>query len=163
VVVVLLLFTCEVKSQEQGAFLELGGNGGLVSINYERWKKISRIRYYNSPPVSKARHVLRAGMGLALTDDDKVRTLTFPIMYQLVYGADRKSHRIELGFGFAPYLDFNGAFALKSPMALGYRYWNSLKRLFIRVTYTPNLTWSGTFHLQHWAGVTFGYQLGEFY
>lgn len=91
--IVLLLFPLyEIQAQEgfakNGVYLELFGNGGIYSLNYER---------FLSPDFS-----LRAGFGSfsgeSFWGSEEISLTTFPLLGNYFYGKGR--NKLELGAGF---------------------------------------------------------------
>ena len=90
-VILLLISGFGLHAQDQyaknGGYLELGGNGGLYSLNYER---------FLSPDFS-----IRAGFasysGESWWGDEETSVTTFPLLGNYFYG--NGSNRLELGAG----------------------------------------------------------------
>ncbi|MCK6639315.1 MAG: hypothetical protein L6Q81_04455 [Bacteroidia bacterium] len=150
------------SAQNRNLFLELGGSGGLGSINFEKtlWDPASnkpvRDNCGGYPPI---RHTFtwRAGFSVTPVDKNNGVVLIFPLMANVVYGF--KAHKLEAGAGMAPSITTKGSWYIKTPLALGYRYEPDGKQLFYRVTYTPIVGWLVDYNWQHWAGISIGYKL----
>lgn len=149
-------------SAQRNVFLEIGGSGGLGSINYEA--KFLSAGYRTPPykPTGKKdksgiawRVNWRAGLGLSPIDKNNGWVLVFPVMLHYAYG--RNAHQLELGGGFAPSITTKGSPFIKSPFLLGYKYIPATSRLYYRISYTPICAWLVDFQWQHWAGVSIGY------
>lgn len=153
----------EIHSQEKDIFLEVGGSGGVGSVNFEWWTPISRYSYYNSPPIPKVRHILRSGIGFSPFGYNNDWAFMLPLMYQMVYGEYHQSHRIEVGAGFSPGITTKGESFLHFPLSIGYRYWGWQEPIYYRVAYTPIITTFNDFKMQHWGGLTIGYRIGNLY
>lgn len=143
------LFFSEAKSQriQSGVILEVGGSGGLGSVNYER--KFSKV--------DRAIFMWRAGFSLAPIDKNNGVGLVFPIMLGGLIGRDK--HQFEFGLGQGVTLTTKGSFFALTTGALGYRYSPNDKRWFFRLTYTPLVSYLVDFQYQHWGGLSIGYKL----
>lgn len=157
-----LFLTIIVRAQdkERNVFIELGGSGGLGSLNYEQIFK-RKIRNHTGwdgdDGISPVRCSFRCGISTTPIDKNNGWVVIFPSMVNLIYG--KGSHKAELGGGFAPSITTKGAFFIKSPLLIGYRYQNSKKKFFYRISYTPLFAWLVDYQWQHWAGVSIGYRL----
>lgn len=152
-----------VTAQNKGVFLELGGSGGLGSMNYEKWIPLKPHRhtglYGHDCPEPYLRYTLRGGIGLTPVDKNNGWVVVLPLMANIVYGQEADRHRIEIGAGIAPSFTTKGNWYIKSPLFLGYRWQPNDKRMFIRAGYTPIVGWLVDFQWQHWAGISIGYNL----
>lgn len=154
----LLLFSQE---SVRNVFLELGGSGGLGSVNYEK-----SIRAFETQPSDnefdlvqvrdRAWLCLRLGLGTSPIDKNNGWVIVTPIMVEFLIG--QFNHKLELGAGLSPSVTTKGAFFIKSPLALGYRYCPINQNIFFRLTYTPIIAWLVDFQWQHWAGISIGYR-----
>ncbi len=135
------------SSSAQHLFVELGGNGGLSSVNYEH-------RFVQKEKVSLQ---WRAGLSLAPVDRNNGTGIVLPLMLNGLYG--RGPHFAELGLGEGITFTTQGEFFLRATATLGYRYQHPDKRITFRAGYTPIISHLFTFQWQHWAGVSVGYQL----
>jgi hypothetical protein len=125
IIFVIIFTTVEVKSQSQyknGVFIELGGNGYLYSINYER--QLPR------------KFIARGGISYAL------KSFVIPITIEQTYG--QKNHHLNVGVGpiFSNYYQTNNDVptrrnALAITYILGYRYQKPDKKFFLKVSFTP--------------------------
>lgn len=128
-------------------YLELGGSGGLGSINFEKsFREAEKLNLSWS-----------AGFSVAPIDRNNGTGLVFPLMLHGCYGSN--AHRIELGVGQGITITTKGNFFALTTLALGYRYQKSGSRTFWRVTYTPLVSYLLDWQYQHWAGVSFGITL----
>lgn len=109
---------------QQATFLEIGGNGGLASINYEM------------PVLNKLEpdFNMRFGFSMSPVDKNNGNVLVFPVMINGVIG---RKHAFEYGIGQTLSLTTKGAFFIMGIAQAGYRYNFSSKPLFLRVNYTP--------------------------
>lgn len=158
-VFILMLPFCEIHTQERNIFLEIGGSGGLGSLNYEHaFPRHVRIHNgWDDDGVSKLQYSLRFGLGLSPIDKNNGWVLVFPVMGNVKIGGQTKVHFFELGAGLAPSVTTKGAVFIKSPVLIGYRY--EPNRWFLRVSYTPIFAWLVDVQWQHWAGVSVGLKL----
>jgi hypothetical protein len=160
-VVFLLCGFCSAQTKQ--VFLELGGSGGLGSINLEKplFINLPWVPRDNCGPLKPVLYSFtwRLGLGASPIDQNNGWVLIFPAMVNMVYGV--YAHRIEFGTGIAPSVTTKGSLFIKSPVMLGYRFQPPDKKLFFRVTYTPLVSWLVDFQWQHWAGISIGYNFTE--
>lgn len=151
------------SAQNRNLFLELGGSGGLGSLNYEKWIPLKPHKhtgfYGHECPDPILRYTLRGGIGLTPVDKDNGWVIVLPLMANIVFGQESMEHRIEIGAGVAPSFTTKGNWFIKSPLFLGYRYQPNEKPFFIRAGYTPIIGWLVDYNWQHWAGISIGYKL----
>lgn len=151
-IILLLLFTLPLLSKAQGeltnrksVYLEVGGSGGLGSLNYE---KIFYTK--NNTDFS-----WRAGLSFAPIDKNNGTGIVFPLMVNALLG--KNAHKLELGLGQGITITTRGSFFAVTTAAVGYRFQPVDKRLFYRVTYTPLISYLVDFQVQQWAGISIGY------
>jgi hypothetical protein len=133
--------------QRHNLYLELGGPGGLGSINYE-WRFLKR---------GKFRMMLRPGFGASpLAGDSGGAAFLFPVMIHSTIG---KVHNLDLGVGQTFALTTNQDFYLYTPISVGYRLEPTKSRLFYRIAYTPIMSTYSGFEVTHWGGITIGFKL----
>lgn len=162
ILLVFVLWSTSVVAQSRSIFLELGGSGGLGSINYE---KVLLRPMREAPPDAScgtpdpARYIitLRAGLGFSPIDKNNGAVLVFPVMGNIIFG--HRAHKLEGGIGLAPSVTTRGSFYIKSPLMVGYRFEPYSNNLFFRVSYTPIIGWWLDYQWQHWAGISIGYRL----
>lgn len=131
-------------SAKNAVYLEIGGNGGYYSVNYDR------IIYDNGNNFKAA---VRAGIeGLPFKRDTKSFWAGFlPLELSGMFGRSR--HFLETGVGLTPFLipknDWGKEPAYSGykpgaiiPFRLGYRYQKPEGGLFFRAGYTPFLDFS---------------------
>ncbi len=158
------------QAQEQlrrnSIFLEVGGNGGFYSLNYDRmlleaeyWRLAGRagVMYYST--VSGGR------------EEGRSSWLAVPLEVSWLHG--RKSHFLELGLGVTPlYQKYpqEGSVAPESELRLlpvgrlGYRYQQREGGMFYKAGFTPMAQFSKERNLGHstllpWFGLAVGYTL----
>jgi hypothetical protein len=158
--------TGRLSAQDRNIFLELGGSGGLASVNYERtigtFMRLSpehgQTQEELTQLVAPHRFSWRVGFGTTPIDQNNGWVLVFPVMIHYSTGAN---HQFVAGAGIAPSVTTRGAGFIRSPLLFGYRYMGPLKPVYFMIGYTPLISWLVDFQWQHWAGVSIGYRLGE--
>jgi len=140
---------------------ELAGSGGLASFNYELslFKK-PRIRTtFETSTKEKFKYKFnwRFGISVAPIDKNNGVALVFPIMVHGVFG--QKQHKLDVGIGQAITITTKGNFFFIMPASIGYRFQPIDKRYYLRLSYTPIISYLVNFQWQNWAGITFGYKL----
>lgn len=148
-VFLLLLAPAALRAQpaEQALYLELGGSGGLGSVNYERVFREGRTVAW----------AWRAGFSLAPIDRNNGTALVFPVMAHALVG--RSAHRLDIGLGQGLTVTTRGSAFARATTTLGYRYAPSDGRFFGRLAYTPILSYLVDRQIEHWGGLTLGYRL----
>lgn len=147
----LLLFTINFSLWSQNVptkrsvFIEIGGNGGLGSINYE------------SPFLLKDNCALtwRAGLSFAPIDKNNGTAIVFPLMVNSIIGSN--AHKLELGVGQGLSITTKGSAYILGTALIGYRYQPKNKNIFYRIGYTPLISYLVDFQWQNWAGISIGY------
>lgn len=130
--------------------VELGGSGGLGSLNYE--KTLSKK--------DNLTLVFRTGFSVAPVDKNNGNALIFPQMVHTIYG--KTKHYADFGIGLAPSFTtkLGGAF-VRMPISLGYRVMPEDKKYYFRISYTPLVSFLFDWQWQQWAGFTFGFKLNQ--
>ncbi|MDX1350631.1 MAG: hypothetical protein R3279_10310 [Putridiphycobacter sp.] len=136
---------------QQGKYIsvELAGSGGFGSFNYEHPILCKQTVTLN----------MRYGFSMAPIDKQNGTNLIFPILLHGLIG--RRAHQLDLAIGQAISITTKGSFFLSAPLACGYRYQPANKRFFIRLSYTPILSYLIDVQWQHWAGITYGFKLNQ--
>ena len=144
------LFRSNFQGQQQSYFsFELAGSGGLASFNYEHLVLDKPILDLH----------IRYGFSLIPIDKNNGVNLIFPIMLHSIIG--KTDHKLDLAIGQAISFTTKGSFFISAPLALGYRYQPLEKKYFLRISYTPLLSYLIDIQLQNWAGITFGYNFKQ--
>jgi hypothetical protein len=151
-------------TKKNTVFLEVGGNGPLYSINYDRilikktnWKLAGRIgfMYFND------------NRGLLENSENKQSSI--PIELSFLKG--KSNHNLELGLGITPlskgYLDKAGKDYTRVATSgrIGYRYQKSNGGLFFKAGFTPITFFKKDFnsvnpkYVYPWAGLALGYTI----
>ena len=118
-------------ASKNGVYLELLGNGGLYSLNYERAV---------TGPV-RVRAGAAAWTAESVWSEAKTRFRTFPMMLQIVPGSG--AHHLEAGVGVllgrrSPESDVGQSGGFVSLIGLfGYRYEPPGRRIVVRAGFTP--------------------------
>ncbi len=128
-------------------YLEVGGSGGLGSLNFERTFRNNSTTAFS----------WSAGFSMAPIDKNNGTALVFPCMLHLMHG--KSHHKIEFGMGQGFSLTTKGNAFILGTLAIGYRYNNPDKRVFWRIAYTPLVSWLVDWQYQHWAGISIGFHL----
>lgn len=149
---ILLFAFCFLASQafsqgERHLSLELLGSGGIASLNYEQ-------SILQKEPLDLK---FRVGVSFAPIDRNNGTALAFPLMLHAVVG--QSPHRLDVGAGQTFSLTTKGSFFLRMPLSAGYRFQPEGKRYYLRLAYTPILSYLIDFQWQHWGGFTIGYQI----
>lgn len=125
--------------------IEAGGSGGLGSLNLERdFKKTEKWTFH-----------WRAGLSYTPIDKNNGAGIIFPLLVHGVYG--QKAHKLDLAIGQGITITTHGQFFTRTPLVVGYRFQPIDKHYYLRIAYTPLVSYLVDFQLQHWGGITFGY------
>lgn len=133
------------SEKKRSVFFELGGSGGLGSLNYES-------SFFRK---EKTELLWRIGWSLAPIDKNNGVGIVFPVMIQSLWG--ERAHKMELGLGQGITFTTRGRFFILTTAALGYRFQPGEKKWFFRATYTPLISYLFDFQVQQWGGISFGY------
>lgn len=125
---------------------ELAGSGGFGSINYEKG-------FIEKPQFQL---IGRVGFSVAPIDHHNGSALVFPVMAHAVFG--KNGHGLDIAAGQAFSLTTRGSIFLRMPLAAGYRFQPLEKHYYLRISYTPIVSYLIDLQWQHWGGLTFGYQ-----
>lgn len=144
------LFSGMVSGQSpthRGIFLEVGGTGGLASINYEKaFRQVGAMEL-----------LWRVGFTAFPVDPNNGNGIVIPTLVEGLIG--ESPHKLEVGLGHALTLTTKGRFFTNITPVLGYRFQDKAKRFYFRASYTPILSYLLGFQYQHWAGLSIGYTL----
>ena len=139
-------------TKRNAVYVELGGIGGLYSLNYDRI--LTSKKYVLSGRIG-------ISIGQTLTNNLSV---TFPMeLNALIF--NKTPHHLEMGIGLAPYIDNSKQFELYSSFRIGYRYQNFKKRgVIFGAGFTPMKELISENEISHnpisfmpWAGISLGY------
>lgn len=124
---------------------EIGGSGGLGSLNMERTFREK----------ANCSFLWRAGLSYTPIDKNNGGSIIFPLMIHGLVG--QKAHKLDLGIGQGISITTRGQFFVRTPIVVGYRFQPVDKSYYLRIAYTPLVSYLIDFQLQHWGGITFGY------
>jgi hypothetical protein len=157
VLALILLFTHNVKVLGQDEKLnslsvEVGGLGGLYSINYGR--DIPLNEHFG----------INLGIGLSQSDFiyDEIFVPGVPAQLN-VYYRSKQRHQFDIGIGFTPYYASNfDYYRYQLFSRIGYKYHFSGDKFYIGVSFTPGI-YESIYGLDFvpWAGVSFGYRFNK--
>jgi len=143
-----IFFSCTLCGQrERYVSFELGGSGGIASLNYEKTfvnREVCKFSW-------------RLGFSVAPIDRTNGTVLIFPLMVHGIVG--KSNHKLDLGIGQSLSITTRGQPFVLMPAVVGYRFQPEDKRCYWRIAYTPLISYLLNFQVQHWAGLTFGYKL----
>ena len=129
--------------------VEALGSGGLGSINVEKtW--IDR-----SPWALQG----RLGFSFLPIDANTGAALVFPLLLHGLYGPG--DHRADLGIGQALTLTTKGGLFARMPLVAGYRWQPRDRKVFVRVAYTPLVSYLVDFQWEHRGGIAIGYRINN--
>lgn len=132
-------------SKAGSVFLEVGGSGGLGSLNYTRpWKQCDLADIY-----------WRAGISFAPIDKNNGTGIVFPLMLEAHAG--KNAHQMIAGIGQGLTITTKGNFFALTTASLGYQYRSEKSPWFFRAAYTPLISYLVDFQWQHWGGISIGY------
>ena len=146
---ILFIFYTSICCAQHAVFIEVGGSGGLGSLNYEK-------RYKHEQALSYA---LRVGFSLAPVDKNNGTALVFPLMINGLYG--KSSHKMELGLGQTISVTTKGSAFIMGIARWGYRFEPENRKYFLSVAYTPIISYLLDFQWQHWGGIGIGFKLNS--
>jgi len=132
-------------TKKESFFIELGGSGGLGSINYEKDLVVKSNIIYN----------YRVGFFFLPIDRNNGNALIFPLMFNGRMG--KTAHKLELGIGQGITITTHGSFFALGLAAIGYRFEPADKKMFFKVAYTPLISYIVDRQIQHWGGIGIGY------
>ena len=144
-----ILFGQKILEKRRSLFLEIGGSGGLGSLNYENV-------FLRKPIIDLS---WRAGFSLAPIDRNNGTGIVLPVMINAQFG--KNAHKLEAGLGQGITITTKGQFFFLATAAVGYRWQPEDKRVYFRVMYTPLISWIVDFQVQHWGGFSIGYLLNR--
>ena len=158
-----LLMTNFIFSQKEKHFsFELAGSGGIASLNFEQAffkdtvNKIVGCDVFTNKRKGPQLN-WRLGFSIAPVDKNNGTTLVFPIMVHALFG--KNQHKLDIGIGQTFSISTKGNFFFMMPASFGYRFQPIDKRYYLRLSYTPIISYLVNFQWQNWAGFTFCYQL----
>ncbi len=128
---------------------ELAGSGGLGSFNYENtFKDFTNVDL-----------LWRVGFSLAPIDKNNGAALVFPVMIHTVAGNGK--FKPDLGVGQTLSVTTKGHLFFMLPAAAGCRFEPENKNYYLRLSYTPIISYLIDFQIQHWGGFTYAYTFNK--
>lgn len=127
-----------------GLFFELGGNGGVYSVNYQHplWN------------FDQSRLCWTAGLSILPVPPRVVGDV--PISLSWIAG--KTQHKFELGTGQILILSTGGkGGTIRGFFRAGYRYEAKNGRSFFTATYTPFYSYLYNFQYENWGGIDYGF------
>lgn len=135
----------ELMVKSKAVFFELGGSGGIASLNFE--KQFSER--------NNTRFAWRTGISVAPVDRNSGTGIILPVLLHALTG--KAPHRLDLGIGQGITVTTKGSFYLLTTACAGYRYQKEESPWFYRLAYTPLISWLEHWQVQHWGGISIGY------
>lgn len=145
--ILMALLLWQLAHAQRGVFLELGGSGGLGSVNYERtlheWEKLALTG--------------RGGLSFTPIDRNNGTVIGIPLMVNLVLGEGNWQGEVGIGQGLS--ITTRGQPFVMGLAQAGVRYQGAGKRIYYHMNYTPLISYLIDFQVQQWAGISIGYEL----
>lgn len=141
------VFSLHAQKPTSSAYFELGGSGGVGSFNYEKI-------FFSRPAIQTG---WRVGFSLAPIDRNNGAGIVLPIHFITLIGP--KKNQLDLGFGQGITLTTKGSFFALTNLVVGWRHAFKNEKWYLRVAYTPLVSYITDFQWQHWAGISIGYNL----
>ncbi|MEM7372146.1 MAG: hypothetical protein AAF587_26245 [Bacteroidota bacterium] len=135
----------QTMQKQTSLYLELGGPGGLGSLNIERTcsqRKSVQFAY-------------RIGLSSFPIDRNNGIVVVIPVGIHGIAG--QAPHFMDVSVGQVISFTTKGKFHFLGTSAIGYRHQKTEKPVFFRLSYTPLISYLLTYQYQHWAGLTIGY------
>ena len=139
------LFTRQGIAQNRFVSFELGGSGGIASVNFEK----------SMVALGSNRFTMRYGLSFAPIDKNNGNAFIFPVMIHGKWGMG--NHFADFGIGQSFTITTRGSAFVRMPLSMGYRFQPENKRYYLRAAYTPIVSYLFNFQWENWAGLTFGY------
>jgi hypothetical protein len=138
-----------IAQSNSSLYLELGGSGGLASVNYEKHIIIDQPWQLS----------WSAGFSIAPIDKNNGTNLVFPLLLHGYYG--KGQNWLEMGVGQGISITTRGAFFPVTLVTLGYKRNWAERPFYFRLTYTPLISYLIDFQYRHWAGMSLGYRFSN--
>jgi hypothetical protein len=145
----ILPFIVSPANAQKAIYVELLGTGGVGSLNYENC-----FTDYSKLDLS-----YKLGYSMAPIDKNNGVALVFPAMLNASYGENH--HFIEMGLGQALTVSTKGKIFLVSVANAGYKYSPTNKKYFLRIAYTPIISYLIDFQWQNWGGIGIGFYIAQ--
>lgn len=143
------IFLLAQDSIHVNTFLEIGGNAGIASINFDKPVIVFKKSFIS----------LRCGFGFSREVMGDLKTKSFFMIPTMIhYSIGKTPHYFETGFGLALGISTHPAIISRITPTIGYRFQKSeTSGLFFRITYTPLLPSGFGDKLKQWGGISLGY------
>ena len=125
-------------------FLEVGGNGGIYSLNYENPFRI------------RPNAAVTFRTGLSITPADRKTLIILPVMFNGVFLKGNHHPEVGAGVGISAATSGGGSW-VRGILQVGYRFQKPEKPLFFRVNYTPFYNFFLHAQWENWAGASIGW------
>jgi hypothetical protein len=145
--VLFALFFVTLQGQNSGLFVELGGSGGLGSLNYE-----SNFKSFEKFDLN-----FRAGLSFTPVDRNNGTAIGMPLLLNAVWGSGHWKGEAGIGQGLS--ITTRGKAFVLGLLNGGVRYHPEGKRYYYRMNYTPLVSYLVDFQWQHWGGLSVGFWL----
>lgn len=142
------LFTVYTQQTAWWSF-ELAGSGGVGSINYER-------SFLDKPATDL---FWRTGLSVAPIDKNNGVAFVFPLMIHTLIG--NSVFRPDIGVGQTISITTKGHIFFMLPASAGCRLQPENKNYYLRLAYTPIISYLLDFQIQHWGGFTYAYSFNK--
>ncbi len=136
-----------VEYKTKTIYLEIAGAAGIGSINYE-----SQFNF-----TIKNKWAYRIGLGGFPGDQNTGTTFIIPIGLHYISNI-AKAHNIDMSLGHNISITTKGQFHPQLTVSAGYRFEKLNSPLFLRLSYTPLISYLYDLQYQHWAGLSIGYR-----
>lgn len=145
IIVVLKITATFSQTNQRSISIDLGGSGGIGSINYEQFFK------------KKAQLFWKVGLSGFPGDKNNGFITIIPCSIGGLIG--KETYYFEWGVGQGISISTNGSFFARTTPTLGYRFHKASKPFYLGIKYTPLISNIFDFQYQNWGGITLGYQL----
>lgn len=135
------------RTRYANVFAELGGHGGVYSLNYEN----------RFAPHTRARFNWTAGFSLLPLSGRAV--VDFPVGLNVVMG--KTKHKLEIGTSQVLILDLGGGKGgtIRGNVRIGYRYEKPGSRSYWLFSYSPFYSYVHNLQYDNWFGAAWGFYL----
>jgi hypothetical protein len=161
-IVLIIVVPIGAAAQKKFFTFELAGSGGVASFNYEQsfYPGMDNNVWKDGIPDFESRSMQlywRIGCSLAPVDKNNGIAIVLPVMIHGLFG--KTPHYLDLGIGQTFSITTKGQPFILMPAALGYRFQHTERRYYMRLSYTPIISYLVDFQWQNWAGFTIGFEL----
>ncbi len=135
------------RTRYANVFAELGGHGGIYSLNYEnRFSKMQAFR-------------LNWTAGFSVLPLSGRAVVDFPVGVNAVFG--KTKHKLEIGTSQVLILDLGGGKGgtIRGNIRIGYRYEKPGSRSYWLFSYSPFYSYIHNLQYDNWFGAAWGFYL----